>query len=274
MSTGFYAAASGMLMQQRVLNALSNNMANTKTPGFKTERVVSSIFEHELLNRIENGNNLIGVGAPVRIVQDVPTGFDDPSSLEQTERPFDMAINGIGFFNIRVPGEGEDAEDQIMMTRNGNFDVDEEGFLVLRGAGRVQGQEGDIEVGGSAFTVQPDGTVWNEKGAMVDKLYITAAKENTQLVKARNGLIKVEPNPVATPATIAGLTAYDSGEDAGVEEVENVDIRQGWLESSNVDMNREMSLVIETQRNFQTCAKALQIIDERNQKTAAICSKL
>ena len=63
MATGFYTAASGMLMQQRALNVSGNNLANTKTPGFKTQRVVSNVFGWELLNRIENGDNLIGKGA-------------------------------------------------------------------------------------------------------------------------------------------------------------------------------------------------------------------
>ena len=276
MSTGFYAAASGMLMQQRSLNAISNNMGNTKTPGFKTERVVSNVFEFELLNRIENGNNLIGKGAPVRIVQDVPTGFDDPSSLEETGRPFDMALNGLGFFNVKVPGVGENAEDQVYMTRNGNFDLDSEGYLILRGAGRVQGKNGDILLGSSNFTVLGDGTILNSTGRMVDQLYITAAKDNTQLTKAGNGLFKVEPNPPATPATIDGRFTYDTGEDAGVVELTGaqIDVRQGWLEASNVNLNREMTLMIETQRNFQSCSQALKVIDQRNQKTATICAKV
>lgn len=270
MATGFFTAASGMLMQQRSLNVLGNNMSNISTPGYKTERVVSNIFEFELLNRIENGDNLIGVGAPVRIVQDVPVDFDSPSSLQHTERPFDMAINGIGFFNVKVPGQG-DAEEEVMMTRNGNFDIDEEGYLVLRGIGRVQGKKGDIKVGGSDFTIRDKGEVYDKDGRLLDSLYITSANENTQLTKARNGLYRVETAPPDTPETIAGTVTYDRDDAAGVTEVTNPDVRQGWLEASNVDLNREISLMIEVQRNFDSCRQILRVVDGIDQKTAEIC---
>ena len=126
MLTGFYTAASGMFMQQRTLNVLANNMANAATPGFKAERVVSTTFEQELLTRQERGNNgLLGKGSPVRLVQDVPSLFD-PSLLKETNRPMDIAINGEGYFNIKS------ADEQQYMTRNGNFDIDDEGFLVLK----------------------------------------------------------------------------------------------------------------------------------------------
>ena len=99
MLRGFYTAASGILMQERTLNVLTNNMVNSQTPGFRASRVVSTTFDQEFMTRYErmNGPSAIGVGSPIRVVSDVPTQFD-PSSLEETGRPFDVAINGDGFF--------------------------------------------------------------------------------------------------------------------------------------------------------------------------------
>lgn len=275
MATGFYTAASGMLMQQRALNVAGNNVANLETPGFKTERVVSNVFRWELLNRIENGDNLIGKGAPVHIVRDVPTNFDQPSALEETERPFDMAINGIGFFNILVKGqegaEGDAATDQVYLTRNGNFDIDPEGYLILRGAGRVQGQKGDIHVGGSSFRVDADGVIFDEEDKEIDSLKISEANDNTLLTVARNGLYKADPDPQATPLSTSGAITYDTGEAAGVHDVEKPAIRQGWLETSNVDLNREMALLIEIQRNFDACRQAMKMVDAIDAKTVNIC---
>lgn len=275
MATGFYTAASGMLMQQRALNVAGNNVANLETPGFKAERVVSNVFRWELLNRIENGDNLIGKGAPVHIVHDVPTNFDQPSALEETERPFDMAINGIGFFNILVKGqegaEGDAATDQVYLTRNGNFDIDPEGYLILRGAGRVQGQKGDIHVGGSSFRVDADGVVFDEEDKEIDSLKISEANDNTLLTVARNGLYKADPDPQATPLSASGAITYDTGEAAGVHDVEKPAIRQGWLETSNVDLNREMALLIEIQRNFDACRQAMKMVDAIDAKTVNIC---
>lgn len=255
MLSGFYTAASGMLMQQRTLNVIANNMANENTPGFKTERVVSTTFEHELLTRIEgNSRTPIGSGSPIRIVEDVPTTFD-PSLLEATGRPFDLAINGDGFYNIQV------GEEQLM-TRNGNFDIDDEGFLILRGAGRVLGAKGEIEVENSSFTVDVDGTVFNSKGRRVDTLLITLPDQNSQLEKVRNGLYTVQPRPGEN-----GEPA-DEAQEAGVDTVRMPHIIQGQLEHSNIDFNREMTLMMETQRTFQSCSNALKTIDQMNQKTA------
>ena len=77
MLQGFYSAASGMFMQQRHLNVLANNLANTQTPGYKTNRLVSTTFEQTLLARLERGNSayLGGVGSPARIVDEVADIF-------------------------------------------------------------------------------------------------------------------------------------------------------------------------------------------------------
>ena len=118
MATGFYTAASGMLMQQRSLNVIANNMANASTPGYKTERVVSTTFEQELLVRQEGFNKTpIGTGDAVKIVEDVPTRFDE-SYVKVTDRPFDMAIMGEGYYLIK------DSAERRYLTRNGHFDID------------------------------------------------------------------------------------------------------------------------------------------------------
>ncbi|MEG0838959.1 MAG: flagellar hook-basal body protein [Hydrogenoanaerobacterium sp.] len=280
MLTGFYTAASGMFMQQRSLNVIANNMANGETPGFKSERVVSTTFEQELLTRQERGNNgFIGKGSPVRLVQDVPSLFD-PSLLRETERPLDMAINGEGYFNIKSP------DGQQYMTRNGNFDIDKEGYLVLHGAGRVMGQRGEINLkGSSSFKVDTDGNVMDIRGRKIDKLLITKPTQGTQLAKFSNGMYQIDktpqlvPPPVAAPAADAGApttapsaptTAPATVAEPAVETVKTPNIQQGVLERSNIDLQNEMSMMMETQRTFQACSKALQAIDQINQKTVAI----
>lgn len=242
MLSGFYTAASGMLVQQRTLNVLSNNMANVKTPGFKVERVVTTTFKEALLQRKEGiKSEVIGSSVPVRIVEDVPSNFD-PSALESTGRPFDIAINGEGYFNIQ-------SQDRQMLTRNGNFDMDEEGYLVLRGAGRVLGEGGEIQIKTSGFYVASDGTIYDENNKRIDRLLVTYPAEGTQLEKFTNGLYTIN-NPEAN------------------QQVEGVQVIQGTIEQSNIDLNREYTLVMESQRAFQACSTALRIVDELNQKTA------
>ncbi|MEG1777545.1 MAG: flagellar hook basal-body protein [Angelakisella sp.] len=249
MFSGFYTVASGMLTQQRALNVQANNVANINTPGFKSEDVVCTTFRQQLLTRIEGGKQTyVGKGSPIRLVEDVASRFD-ASMVEETGRPFDMTIAGEGYFNIMVG-------DRTMLTRNGNFDIDKEGYLILRGAGRVQGEKGDIEIGGSDFTVNSEGQIYNGKGKKVDKLLLSAPAEGVQLEKFTNGLYVVPQGQEAT----------------GLSDVKDVSVIQRCIERSNVDMNRELTTVIETQRNFQSCNNALKVIDQMNQKTANIAS--
>lgn len=271
MFTGFYTVASGMFMQQRSLNTIANNMANGETTGYRSERVISTTFEQEMLIRQERGqNNPIGKGSPVRVVEDVPTNFD-PSRLVQTDRPFDLAINGEGFFNISGADMG-----QQYVTRNGNFNVDSEGFLVLEGKGRVLGVKGEIQVGlDSEFKVAENGEIYNSKGRYVDKLLITQPRPQTKMMKLPNGMFQIDENPPMTPEQLQAMSTGDAipqNPEAGMLQVANVNIQQGVLEGSNVNFNQEMALMIETQRNFQSCSKALQMIDSLNQKTTGIAS--
>ncbi|MEG1687136.1 MAG: flagellar hook basal-body protein [Angelakisella sp.] len=251
MFTGFYTAASGMLTQQRILNVQANNIANIGTPGFKSEQVVSTTFEQTLLSRLEGANSgKIGKGTPIRLVQDVASNFD-ANMVEQTNRPYDLAIGGEGYFTVEV-GERE------MLTRNGNFDIDPDGYLVLRGAGRVLGEKGPIQIGGAEFTVTADGTVYDAKEKMLDRLLIQQTTQGAQLEKFANGL----------------YTIPQGQEETALQQNPDVMVYQGFTERSNVDINREMTMVIETQRNFQTCNNALKMIDQMNQKTASQIASL
>ncbi|WMJ82905.1 flagellar hook-basal body protein [Oscillospiraceae bacterium LTW-04] len=254
MATGFFTAASGMMMQQRTLNVIANNMANANTPGFKTERVVSTTFQQELLMRQQGYNRtFIGSGDAVKVVEDVPTQFDR-SLIKATGRPFDLAIEGDGFFSVK------DADGKQYLTRNGQFDIDDEGYLVLPGVGRVQGSRGDLKILGSDFSVNSEGAVYNTKGRMVGNLQIVAASPEAELEKFPNGLFQV-------PGGEGVL-----GETAGLSEVSTPKIGQGVLEGSNTNYNREVALMMETQRTFQSCSKALMMIDEIEQKAANIAS--
>ena len=99
----------------------------------------------ELMVRMENGEADVlgdGVGQVSSIIQDIHT-IMEPGIIEATDRELDVAINGDGFFNIRTPDGG------TAITKNGNFDLDEQGFLVLNGVGRVLGQNGEIYIGAS-----------------------------------------------------------------------------------------------------------------------------
>lgn len=244
MLRGFYTAASGILTNERTLNVLTNNMANAKTPGFRASRVVTTTFDHELLTRIEGYNTgRIGVGSPMRRVEDVLVNFS-PTSLEETGSPYDMALDGLGYFNI------QDADGNQYLTRNGAFELNDQNQLVLTAGGFVMGQKGLIELATSDFTVDTDGTIYDATGKAVDKLLLTIPPEGTNIEEARNGLYTVENFEANVPVDAA------------------TQVIQGYLERNNIDLNQEYAMVMEAQRAFQSCSSALQIIDRIDQKAA------
>lgn len=233
MLQGFYSAASGMLQQQRHLNVIASNLANTQTAGYKANRLLSTTFE-QTLARLERGNSaIIGTGESTRIVSEVADLYTE-GGVTESGRPFDMAITGYGFFNI----QSEDG--QQYLTRNGQFVLDDEGYLYLRGKGRVLGQGGPIKVDVSDIQVLEDGTILNGgTGAQIGRLLITEPTENAEISQQNNGMyLAAQTQPIANPK-----------------------VEQGVWENSNVNLSDELAAMIMTQRNFSSSAQALQWID-------------
>lgn len=243
MLAGFYTAASGILTQQRNLNVIGNNITNSQTSGYRSQRVIQTTYDHDFLTRYENQKyNYIGQGSPAALIDEVETNFNI-SSLQDTDRPFDMALAGSGFFNV------QGAERQYM-TRNGNFDIDAEGYLVLDGVGRVLGESGPLQVGGSKFTVTQEGYVFDNNNEYLDKLLITVPQNEGDIRKFPNALYSADNTEILPEA----------------------DVYQKTLERSNVDMNQEYTRLIEAQRALQACATAIATVDEMNAKAASISS--
>ncbi|GHU52085.1 flagellar basal body protein [Clostridia bacterium] len=252
MHYGFYTAAAGLLSQQRTLNTISNNLANVQTPGYKTERVMTTTFDYEYMMRFEKGHKThIGKNSPMLKVDEVITDFEN-SSLEETHFPYDMGLVGEGFFNIK-------GKEHTYLTRNGNFDIDEQGYLILPQIGRVQGKttdatgnvtEGDIYVGGSDFYVNDQGMIWDNETNYVGEFYITQPNDINSMQRYSNGL----------------FVSND------VKDVDLPTIFQGTLERSNIDMNSEYTRIMETQNALVACSTALKIMDQMNARSTDLCS--
>ena len=153
--------------------------------------------------------------------------------------------------NIVGPADAADNPGVQYLTRNGSFALNENKQLELVGAGLVLGEKGVIELKDADFTVEPDGSIYDSRGRYIDRLLVTVPAEGSQTRIAGNGLYLTDNMQANQPVSA------------------QTKIRQGWLETSNVDINREYAMVMEAQRAFQACSSALQIIDKIDQKSAS-----
>ena len=246
MSNGFYTAAQAMLLQQRRLNTISNNIANVKTNGYKKEETVISSFQENLLYRIENNQKTqIGSVSNLQGIDEINFRFDI-ANLEDTNRSLDIALVSEGFFTVK-------SNNTIFFTRDGSFNIDSEGYLVTSQGARVQGTKGDIRVIDDSFVVNETGQVRNSKGQLIDTLLIQAPNEQSSLIKMENGYF------TETSGNMQTTTPW---------------VIQSMLENSNVDVTEEMTQLIEVQRNFQSVANALKTIDGLNARAVSEIGKV
>lgn len=235
MFQGFYNLASNLIVQNRNMNVISNNMTNVSTPGFKNDQLLQGTFRDELLYRFENGTRT-PVGETSRIntaaekVTDHAQGF-----LRETERNLDLGLSGNGFFAVQ-------SANGTVYTRNGSFNVDDEGYLMLQGVGRVLGTNGAIRVNSDDFVVNKDGYVFGADGKTVyGRLNIVGFDDMDQLEKLEGCVFRTTAQPQPVPRTT---------------------VKQGFLEDSNVSMVQEMTNMMNGQRSLQSSAQLLKMYDQ------------
>lgn len=240
MSRGFYTLTSGMLTQQRKIDVHSNNLANVNTNGYKKEQATSTTFGDLVLHKMKDDKVIEEIGSASLITTMGETNnFHSQGSLLETGRSEDFAILGEGFFRVVEDGTGRE-----LFTRNGSFNIDTEGYLVLEGTGRVQGEFGDIEIVTDKFEVTNDGSIIVD-GEVLDRIEVYNFENYGNLVKAGEGLF-------------TGVNG---------ELVEIPEIMQGTLEKSNVDITKEITNMMESQRALQNASQALKMYDSINDKT-------
>ena len=246
MFSGFYTAASGRLMNQRSLNMPANNIANVKTSGYKPKRLVKTTFDQQLVREMNGRTEGLGQGSTISVgTREMTTHGQGP--IEDTGKTYDLAINGDGFFVI----QGENGQ---YLTRNGHFTRDDEGNLMLPGVGQLMGDGGPVYVDEEGFRVGADGIIYDNEDGALDQIQIVVPDNYDSLEFYDNG-------------------TYGAGAGVELSQVYPT-VYQGKLEQSGVNLNNEMTRAMEVQRAFQSCGKALTIIDQMNQKTANEIGKL
>lgn len=235
MDNTIYSATTGMLARQRSMNITGNNIANLETNGFKRSEAVYDTFGEYLAYR-KDGAALGDSGRGV-IIDNIYTSFEQ-GPITNTERALDFALDGFGFFTV------ESADGQNMLTRDGRFTVDAEGFLKDLYGNYILGQNGRIYIGNNEAAVDEQGNIFIG-GAYADSFLITVPAATEGMEMLSNGLL-----------SFAGGTEAFTGK-----------VRQGCLEKSNVNLIDEMTAMLEDSRAFQACSQLIKAEDEMNKKT-------
>ena len=246
MYKGFYNLASGVLTHQRNLDVIANNMVNVSTPGFKQDRYTATTFDEVMYSRVGNKDSIgteIGGQSYIRATSDVETDFTQ-GTMEPTGLPLDFAINGEGFFAV----ENEDGE--VFYTRNGNFSLDDEGYLCLPGYGRVHGtNEQPIRLRTDQITVDGQGTINYVEGGILGQVAVYTFEDNAALQRDDLG--------------------FFTGDGAVLSE--NATILNGYVERSNTDVVKQMTDMIAYQRSLQSATQVMKMYDSlMNQATTEI----
>lgn len=245
MERGFYNLAQSMINQQRVLDTISNNISNINTSGYKADEVTTNTFQEELI-LVANRTKTSGTFAQTYV--DTTKTNMEQSSLEYTESPYDVAINGNVYFNILAP------TGNTLQTRNGQFELDSDGYLCLNDSGRVLGKNGQIYLGNDDFEIDTLGNIYNNNG-LVDTLQLSYIPTNADVAKVGNNLF-----------------SYNG--DMAIPQTEKYDVIQGAFEKSNVDANKEITQSMETQRLYEASSSVLKYLDSINGRASTEIGKL
>ncbi|MCD6293588.1 MAG: flagellar basal-body rod protein FlgF [Deltaproteobacteria bacterium] len=236
LTQAMYAASAGAYKNQQRLDVLANNLANINTPGFKQDKLVFRVPVGAEKEGNSQTDYLQGPSAAM-----ARGGWTDFSQgiLRCTDNPLDLALDGTGFFCVRTP-EG------TRYTRNGSFTINGDGVLATRDGHPVLGKGGEIKIDGRNVSVDEEGKV-SVDGSEVGTLKVVSVLQPESLKKMGNTLF-----------ASAG---------ADEKEAEGFKIREGYIETSNVNAIRAMTEMIDISRSYESYQKTIQFLNDATKKS-------
>ena len=252
MINSLWIAKTGMSAQQTQLDVISHNLANVSTTGFKRNNAVFEDLIYQNLRQVGSNTteqNQLPTGLHLGLgVRTVATSRNfTQGSLQETKNNLDVAINGNGFFEVTMP------DGSIGYTRDGSFQVDAQGRLVTS-SGLPVANGITVPQGATSISISESGVVSatlagnpqpQQLGQLAMSSFINAA-----------GLQPVGQNMYKESAASGPPQQGQPGTNGlGV-------MRQGFLETSNVNVVEELVTMIQTQRAYEMNSKAISTTDQ------------
>lgn len=256
MNLSLYSAATGMEAQQLNLNTIANNLANVNTAGFKRSKIE---FQDLLYQKPRNAGSDAGGGNVV------PTGIEvgngsrvaatakifTQGQLTSTGNQLDVAIQGDGFFEIQR------ADGTLAYTRDGSFKVSPTGTITTNDGLPVLGGFQPVPAGTTSISIAENGTVTYDGANGTQSFRVTLTRfANPSGLRSLGGNLYQE-------TTASGTAETGSPGEAGFGSV-----KQGYIETSNVNIVEEMVNLIVAQRAYEINSKSIQTSDEMLQNIA------
>ncbi len=243
-------ALQSMHQDMQRLDRIGSNLANALTPGYQREVMASgplgmvgstfaSMVNHAPATSAAAGTASPAVPAPAMLIQTDTR----PGSLKATGQGLDVALAGPGFFEVTT-----DAGPAY--TRQGNFRLDGRGRLVTAQGFPVMGKGGEIYLNGERPFIDGAGNVYESESKSaganaqpIAQLKVVQAQDPARLQHKGDGLLAAEGS-------------FSVLKDADIQ------IRQGFLENSNVNSMQEMVQLVQTMRHFESMQKVALGYDE------------
>jgi flagellar hook protein FlgE len=265
---------SGLRFQQDKLDVIGNNIANVNTVGFRAGRAQGADVFSQKLSEFSTNSSASEIGSGVALA-DVSNSFGQ-GNIDSTGQPYDMAIDGSGFFIVR------DASNNAQYaTRAGDFRADAEGYLTTSDGMRVQGVSTDpavtttsdirISLTPSNLPADTEAVSWRieSNGDVMLTMRSTLVPPpatppspfkigqiQVQTFRDINNLSKVGNNRFGNLAA-AGPVGLGTPGQAGRGQ-----IRWQSLEQANVELATQFTDLMVTQRGYQANAKIITTSDE------------
>lgn len=248
MVRGLYTAAAGMMAQQVRVDTIANNLANVDTSGYKRDEAAIRSFPEMMLSRLDRPAAVpIGRLVTGSVVDEIGTS-DRQGPLRETGNPLDFALQDNAFFAVRTAGG------DIGYTRQGSFVLDGNGRLVTTAGhvvlGIANGRMDEIYLPGGDLQVSRDGSISgavNAQGEVVERFVL-----------------------VGKPLGQGWRKEGDSLYRGAAAQVQNFEVRQGYLEGSNVNPLSEMVAMMSAVKAYEASQKVIQATDSTLEKANEI----
>jgi flagellar basal-body rod protein FlgG len=252
MVRSLYTAATGMKANQTYVDNIANNLSNVNTTAFKKQQIEFEDLMYQSLQRpggeLSDGNRTpvgIEIGLGTRVVAN--TRSFAQGSLEQTGNETDVAIEGEGFFQVRMPSG------DVGYTRNGAFKVNDQGYLTST-QGYLVEPSLSIPDDANNFVVSESGEVTctrpGSSEAIVLGQFELARFVNPAGLISQGGNIYLESMASGSP-----ILGQPTEENFGT-------LKNQYVEGSNVQMVEEMVNMIVAQRAYEISSKSITTSDE------------